>query len=189
MLYNGFAHFALRRQNRSVSMALQVPPLDLESPTFNNVRRVMLEHGAAIMDDDGEGIGYISFKFGEGLCHFVGKDLQQAYYPFFYYENDDDTYEMDLENRKPFDAQYLAARRHLVELYGEPCEEGRRTPSHRPPTHYYLYAVWRLKHCRLALAQDEVDIQFGLDLSLRFLYKEGPTERLIHEFGEPVPEE
>jgi hypothetical protein len=162
-------------------MALLIPPFDAESPTFDDVRRILRANDIKIENDEEE-FGYISFRYNNCLGFFEGKDFHQVYFPFFCFED------WELQDRSPFDAEFLAARSQLAAQYGSPCDEGRHVYSHRRPEHYYLYAVWGLRHCRLALAQDEFDIQFGLDLSLRFLYKAGPAKMRIYELGGPPTE-
>ena len=160
-------------------MSFEIPPLDVASPTLDGIRQALRTHKISIERDEKE-FGCIVFCFGGVPCFFAIPPAQ-VYMPLDY--SDD----IALIDRAPFDDVFAAARSNVIAKLGPPSMEGIHAYSHRPPTHYYRYAVWALKHSRLALAQDEYDIQFGLDLSLRFIYRPGPIETRIYELGSPAP--
>jgi len=158
-------------------MSFQIPPLDIREPSLDAMKRVLTTNGITI-DKDEEQDGFISFYYGNWHCFYQTEPFQQVYCPISCYED------TDLKDREPFDAEFVAIRQNLIAALGQPSEIGHHVYSHRPRSHYYMYSVWQLEHSRLALAQDEFDIQFGLDLSLRFLYKLGPAETRIYELSD-----
>ena len=151
---------------------ITLPPFDLDSPTFDDFRRVLTTHEIEIADDDPE-FGFIAFYFGGLFCGFTRNGHHFAHVPLSYH---DDT---ELIDRTSFDAEYGRVRRSILETHGPPAAEGRHVYEHRNPDQFYRYCVWPLQHCRLALLQNESDIQFGLDLCLRYLYRDGPAEELL----------
>jgi hypothetical protein len=67
--------------------------------------------------------------------------------------------------RGDFDARFEAACDELRKSLGPPAGRGKYQYQHRAGWPY-SYAVWRAKRGFLALQQDELDIQFGFDISI-----------------------
>jgi hypothetical protein len=67
--------------------------------------------------------------------------------------------------RTDFDERFVAAYHELCHLLGPPAGQGEFEYAHRAGWSY-SYAVWRGGRGFLVLQQDEMDIQFGFDLSL-----------------------
>ncbi len=153
---------------------LTLPPFDVPDPDFDTFRALLLAGGLEIQDDERH-FGYISFYFNDLYAGFTRNGHCYAHVPLGYCDD------LDLRDRSAFDQQYAGFRDEIRALHGEPIEEGQHRYAHRPPEHRYRYAVWQLQHCRLALLQNEYDIQFGLDLSLRYLYRDGEARQLLFD--------
>jgi len=155
-------------------MLHDLPAFDMEMPTLDKFRKVLATAGIAIEDDEPE-LGFVSFCFGDCLCYCGTMPSRVAWIPLTYF---DDT---DFDDRQPFDAEYERVLSALSADLGGPSTLGQMVFRHRSVGQHYHYSVWRLRHSRLALAQGERDIQFGLDLSLWFFYDDGDIEQLIEQ--------
>lgn len=67
--------------------------------------------------------------------------------------------------RGDFDARFEAACSELMDSLGPPAGRGKYEYRHRAGWPY-RYAVWRAERGFFVLQQDELDIQFGFDLSI-----------------------
>jgi hypothetical protein len=152
-------------------MGVELPPFDLSFPTLDDFRKVFVREGIAIIDDEA-GLGFLSFRWKEGYLAYVSVNPHEAYLPLEYF---DDT---EFFDRTRFDNAFRLALEKLRATLGSPAGESVFTYAHRSLGQHYHYCWWQLKNCRLVLAQDERDIQFGLDLSVRFIYANGPIELL-----------
>lgn len=153
---------------------LELPPFDIAAPTFDDFRRVLRESGIVILDDE-PNLGFIGFQYGSLYCGFTRNGHHYVHVPLLY---SDDT---ELSNRGAFDRDYRRLEQGVREVHGKPLLEGQYLYSHRPSSQHYYYALWKLRYCRLALLQNEYDIQFGLDISLRYLYAQGEAVSLLFE--------
>ncbi|WP_435016247.1 hypothetical protein TA3x_003811 [Tundrisphaera sp. TA3] len=124
--------------------------------------------------DDEPGLGYVRFdrrmtaESDEGCPLSVmvngGEHPPFAYVTLAWFED----YEVE---RGPFDEMFRIPYESLTSILGESSQSG----------HYhqvdwdYSFAGWTLPDCTLILVQDELDIQFGMDVSLWAL----PAGRLI----------
>jgi len=150
-----------------------LPPFDINAPTLDEFRQLLVAHEIEIADEEPD-LGFIAFYFGGLYGNFTRNGHHYAHVPLLYH---DDT---NLTDRSSFDAEYHRIRELITGTHGKPTQEGQHVYAHRQPNHFYLYSVWPLQHCRLALLQNEYDIQFGLDLSLRYLYRDGDVESLLY---------
>jgi hypothetical protein len=101
-----------------------------------------------------------------------------------YWPDDDDSRPADGEeirdnaggddggDRGDFDAGFEAAREELTSLLGRAAGQGKYEYRHRAGWPY-LYAVWRAERGFFVLQQDELDIQFGFDISIWVLSSTG----------------
>ncbi len=152
-------------------MSGKLPQLDLPAPSLSDFRGALERQGIAIIDDEPD-LGFLSFRWNE-LLAYVGTRPHEAYIPLKYVD------ETETEERGPLDEAYGSAMKELIAALGLPEDQGTFTYSHRDEGQHYHYCYWQLKNCRLVLTQDERDIQFGLDLSVRYIYDDGPLEPLI----------
>lgn len=155
-------------------MFSELPAFDIADPSLNDFRRVLNAAGIPIVDDEPE-LGFVSFRFRDWLCYCGDQHPRVALLPLDYF---DDT---EFKDRTEFDLAYHRVRRELSVDLGEPSASGALDFSHRSEGQHYHYCVWHLRHTRLVLAQGERDIQFGLDLSLWFLYDDGDVEELLRQ--------
>lgn len=81
-----------------------------------------------------------------------------AFVPLFYFEE----YEQE---REPFDDAFRSLSAQLTGLLGEASRVGTYGYPHRVGWSYY-FAGWALADATLLLVQDELDIQFGMDVTL-----------------------
>lgn len=155
-----------------MGMFRELPPFDIPDPSLDDFRRVLTVAGIPIEDDE-PGLEFVSFQFRECLCYCSAAYPRVAVLPLAYF---DDT---ELEDRGAFDLEYTRVRHALSADLGDASAVGSLTFEHRAEGQDYNYSVWQLQFSRLVLAQGERDIQFGLDLSLWFLYDAGEIELLI----------
>ncbi|MDB5335297.1 MAG: hypothetical protein JWN70_916 [Planctomycetaceae bacterium] len=149
-----------------------LPPFDVESPSFDEFRRILISHSIPITDDDPDS-GLLAFIFGDFYCAFTRNGHCYARVPLAYHDD------IEMADRSVFDADYRRFYDLVLEAHGKPVQDGQFVYDHRPSDWYYHYSVWQLDHCRLALTQNEYDIQFGLDISLTYLYFDGNSEGLL----------
>lgn len=154
-------------------MALELPQLDLPHPTLDDFRNVLEREGAAIVDNEVD-LGFLSFRWKNGLLAYVAVKPHEACLPLQYF---DDT---AFKERRSFDAAFESALTELCSTFGPAQGSSSFLYAHRHQCQHYLYSWWQLRNCRLVLAQDERDIQFGIDLSVRFVYASGPLEPLVY---------
>jgi hypothetical protein len=158
------------------SMSLTLPMFDLENPSYQDFRDSLKKSSISIAHDE-ESLGFIGF-FWNGLYSFFTREKSIiANLPLYFLELETD----DLEDREIFDSKYDEFYQQISsDLNCNPFEEGRFTYPHRQSEEYYRYSIWALKNCRLALLQNEYDIQFGFDISLRYLYSNENTLELLY---------
>jgi hypothetical protein len=92
--------------------------------------------------------------------------------PLCYWPEPDDGYPADGQQgadtgdgREDFDARFRAACDELTGSLGPSTARGKFEYRHRPGWPY-SYAVWRGERGFVVLQQDELDIQFGFDISV-----------------------
>lgn len=71
-------------------------------------------------------------------------------------------------SRTDFDEAFTVARRAVANHLGHPLATGTYEHGHRPGWPY-RYGVWRGGHAFFIVMQDEIDIQFGMDVSIWLL--------------------
>ena len=81
-----------------------------------------------------------------------------AFVPLFYFEE----YE---KSREPFDCAFHTLTEHLAGFVGTASRMGSYSYPHRAGW-MYSFAGWVLSDATLVLVQDELDIQFGMDVTL-----------------------
>jgi hypothetical protein len=91
----------------------------------------------------------------------------RAFVPLFCFEE----YDVD---RGPFDLAYRSLREQLAGVLGPPSSFGEYTYPHREDWRY-SYSCWSLTDATFVLAQDEFDIQFGMDVTLWVLPANAPV--------------
>lgn len=116
--------------------------------------------------------GVARFELTDGLTAVVdsGKLGGKAilHLPLYYWPEDEDSQHNNQDGRKDFDEAFAAARQATVGCLGEPVAEGSYEYRHRPGWSY-SYAVWTGERAFFVLMQDEIDIQFGMDVSIWLL--------------------
>ena len=129
--------------------------------------RCWIAAGWKLVDDELD-LGYLRFA----IPFAAGQDPQSslvvevresgrppcAVVPLFYFED----YELD---RRPFDEAFRALAARVAGVLGAPARCGEYSYPHRAGWSY-SYACWSLADATFALVQDELDIQFGMDISL-----------------------
>lgn len=118
--------------------------------------------------DDQLDLGYVAFDMGmapgEDFPRRLNVEVREsgrpprAFVPLFYFE------EYDV-NREPFDQAYRSLTEQLASVLGPPSSFGEYTYPHRKGWRYF-YSWWSLADAAFVLAQDEFDIQFGMDVTL-----------------------
>jgi hypothetical protein len=98
------------------------------------------------------GVGLLTIQFAES------GSPPWAFVPLDYFEEYDDT-------REPFDRAYLSLAEQLARFLGTPSRSGEYSYPHRPGWSY-SFTGWRLLDATVVLVQDEMDIQFGMDVTL-----------------------
>jgi hypothetical protein len=81
-----------------------------------------------------------------------------AFVPLFYFEEYD-------ECREPFDRAFRSLSGHLAGFLGTASRAGSYSYPHRAGWSY-SFIGWELVDATLMLVQDELDIQFGMDVTL-----------------------
>jgi hypothetical protein len=81
-----------------------------------------------------------------------------AFLPLFHFEEYD-------KGREPFDIAFRGITLHLSGFLGAAARWGDYSYPHRADWSYQ-FAGWSLSDATLVLVQDELDIQFGMDLTL-----------------------
>jgi hypothetical protein len=120
------------------------------------------------LDDDELDLGYVTFRMGMSpdqdfpyrlsvLVAESGKS-PRAFVPLFYFED----YNIE---REPFDQAYRLLSEQLAGVLGCPSSLGEYAHPHREDWPY-SYSWWSLSDATLVLLQGELDIQFGMDISL-----------------------
>jgi hypothetical protein len=124
--------------------------------------------GWKLVDDEPD-LGYVRYTMRLGG---VGPDQRRllsvqiaeagnppwAFVPLFYFEEYD-------EGREPFDRAFRSLSGHLAGFLGAASQVGSYTYRHRAGWSY-SFAGWALADATLLLVQDELDIQFGMDVTL-----------------------
>ncbi len=123
--------------------------------------------GWKLLDDELD-LGYVAFEIRLEHNHDIRRRLAvevsesgrppRAFVPLFYFE------EYDLE-RKPFDQAYWSLSEQLARVIGPPSSSGEYTYPHREGW-FFSFSWWSLGDATLVLVQDELDIQFGMDITL-----------------------
>ena len=118
--------------------------------------------------DDELGLGFVRYEMfltpgqdGRRSLTVLVRDSGEptcAFIPLFYFED----YEV---GREPFDRAFRSLCEQLIGVLGPPLQSGTYSYPHRAEWSYG-YAGWALADVTLVLAQDEFDIQFGMDISL-----------------------
>lgn len=120
--------------------------------------------------DDELYLGYVAFEMSLGSSNEVRRlhvEVSEsgrsplAFVALFYYE------EYDVR-REPLDKAYQSLYQQLTHVIGPPSASGEFTYPHRSG---WLYSCcwWCLSDATFALTQDELDIQFGMDVTLWIL--------------------
>lgn len=120
------------------------------------------------LDDDELDLGYVAFEVqiakddSRRLSVQVSESGRppRAFLPLYYI--DDEECEA---NRKPFDQALRSLSEQLESVLGLPSVSGEYGYSHRE-NWLYSYVGWSLADATFVLAQDEFDIQFGMDVTL-----------------------
>lgn len=149
-----------------------LPDFDLREPSYDEFHHSLKNNNIEVADND-EHLGFIGFFYNGYYSSFTRSEKIYARIPLFFYEDD------ELTDRATFDSVFSKFQDAIVKLKGNPVESGKHVFEHRDSNHYYLYSIWQLTYCRLALLQDEYDIQFGLDISLHFIYQSGNASELL----------
>lgn len=103
--------------------------------------------------------------------------------PLCYWPDDEDAHASNGQQgretclgREDFDARFETACEELTVALGPPSARGKFEYEHRPGWPY-SYAVWRGERGFVVLQQDELDIQFGFDMSI-WVLSGGKGEKL-----------
>lgn len=152
----------------------KLPPFDLSDPSFDEFRDVLVANGIRIVDDETD-LGFIAFVYKDHYSGFTrnGHSFARVVLGFF-----DDT---EFEDRSGFDSAFDRVSKEIQALNGPPRHNGHHRYPHRREGQHYSFCVWRLEHCWLALKQDEYDIQFGLDLTLQYIYSDADSVPVLYE--------
>jgi hypothetical protein len=128
--------------------------------------------------------GVARFEMADGLSAVVDSGKQGGiggrpilHLPLYYWPEDEGPQPSNLDGRGEFDAAFAAARQVTIGCLGEPFGTGTYEYRHRPGWPY-SYAVWPGERAFFIILQDEIDIQFGMDVSIWLL---GRQE------GDPLP--
>jgi len=123
--------------------------------------------GWNLVDDEWD-LGYLRFDIpfaaGQDPPSSLVIEVQESGRPpravvtLFYFED----YKVD---RGPFDEAFRGLAAQLVGVLGAPAQCGEYSYPHRAGWSY-SYASWSLADVTFVLVQDELDIQFGMDVSL-----------------------
>jgi hypothetical protein len=121
--------------------------------------------------DDEEDLGYVAFEMrlvpGKDLCRRLFVQIGQsgqpprAFVPLFCFEDYD-------SHRRPFDEAFRSLSEQLTNLLCLPSSLGHYSYAHREGW-LYSYTSWSLIDATFVLVQDEMDIQFGMDITLWLL--------------------
>ncbi len=160
-------------------MLFELSNFDLEKPSYADFRLALKNSGIPLVHDD-EDLGFLGFFWNGFYGGFTRDEVHFFRMPLFFYEPETDDFDK-LDNRQSLDQEFEKSQALVSsQLNQEPILTGLYCDAHNPETDFYRYSVWQLKHCRLALQQDEFDIQFGFDVSLRFVYQDGDIETLLY---------
>jgi hypothetical protein len=123
------------------------------------------------LDDDELDLGYVAFNLllrsNSNARRRLAVQLSEsgrpprAFIPLYYFEDYDQT-------RSPFDEAYRTLSEQLDGVLGPQSSSGLYEYPFRERW-TYLYSWWSLADAAFALVQDELDIQFGMDITLWLL--------------------
>jgi hypothetical protein len=124
------------------------------------------------------GLGVARFRLDDGReAVFTSREADGSngraslWLPLCYWPDEEDDCPARQEGRETvvgredFDARFEAACDELTGSLGPPTARGRFEYRHRPGWPY-SYAVWRGERGFVVLQQDELDVQFGFDISV-----------------------
>jgi hypothetical protein len=144
---------------------------------YLKTKELAAEAGWKIVDDQ-LGLGYVRFAmpsapredYPRHLAVLVSDSGKSplAFVTLYFFEE----YET---NRRPFDFEFESLAKHLETILGRPTKSAQYSYDHQKEWPY-SYAWWSLSDVSIVLAQDEMDIQFGMDISVWVLPAKAPIK-------------